>query len=85
MSAAPGDYLETIRGEGQVHQRIVPAWVFEMGHEKVKKAKHKDHCLIPKVDLSPEEIVGIAERIGHRIENAMTLGEPHDGYPLTRE
>lgn len=31
MSAEPGDYLETIRVEGKVHQRIVPQWVFNAG------------------------------------------------------
>lgn len=81
LSAEPGDYLETIRIGAEIHQRIVPARVFEATHAvKGKKVQEQEK----PAGFSPEEL-GMVDRINSKLEAAMTCGEPHDGYPLTRE
>lgn len=80
MSAEAGDYLETIRVGDNVHQRIVPAWVFEAGHLLDKGKGKKPNRFI----ALPEN--GDQARVGYQIIPAeLVYTEPHDGYPLTKE
>lgn len=78
MSAEAGDYLETIRVGGKVHQRIVPAWVFEASHERGSKEKHKSltGSMLGDLMLAP---------LPNGTNPMVSVCEPHDGYPLTRE
>lgn len=99
MSAEPGDYLETIRIGECVYQRIVPAKVFEATHNS-EGGKHKGGKKVTGVcneqqafgSFTEEEERIRVDRINQILETAMTmpevyasLGEPHDGYPLTRD
>lgn len=91
MSAEIGDYLETIRVNGKVHQRIVPAWLFEASQ---KNRRQRKTPLIFETAQSGSliDVTSLDSKIPEHIPmpRVLTLdgkpcGEPHDGYPLTRE
>lgn len=81
MSGEAGDYLETIRIDDRVYQRIVPAWVYEASRKGKKGQK----------ETLPTDIEKACERISQRLlaafppeeQTMVSSCEPHDGYPLT--